>query len=96
MGCYYLTISKEEMKGHEIIFSSATEVHTALGANKVHGHASIKVRLPADKVVHCPHGKVQQPDEHGFYVTLLAASSSTICSGIPTCRSTTSPSPRRI
>ena len=69
MGCYYLTIAKEEMKGHEIIFSSATEVHTALGANKVHGHASIKVRLPADKVVHCPHGKVQQPDEHGFYIT---------------------------
>ena len=69
MGCYYLTIAKEEMPGHEIRFSSTAEVHTALGANKVHGHAAIKVRLPEGKVVFSPHGKVQQPDENGFHTT---------------------------
>ncbi|MGE4619475.1 MAG: DNA-directed RNA polymerase subunit beta', partial [Planctomycetota bacterium] len=69
MGCFYLTIDKEEMTGTEICFSSTDEVHTALGSDKVHGHAQIKVRFPEGKVVHSPHGKVQQPDEQGFYVT---------------------------
>ena len=69
MGCYYLTVAKEEMLGHDIIFSSPEEVHTALGAGKIHGHALAKVRLPEGKVVYNSFGKVESPDEHGFYRT---------------------------
>ena len=69
LGCFYLTIDKEEMPGNEICFSCFEEVHTALGSGKVHTHAKIKVRFPEGKVVYRRKGKLQQPDEHGFYET---------------------------
>ncbi len=69
MGCFYLTIDKEDMIGSQIHFSCVEEVHTALGSGKVHGHARIKVRFPEDKVVVSKHAVVQEPDENGFYET---------------------------
>lgn len=51
MGCYYLTLKKDDRLGHGICFSSSMEVHTALSQKKVSLHTSIRVRLPADKRV---------------------------------------------
>ncbi len=69
MGCFYLTLDKEEMPGCEIQFSCLEEVHTALGSGKVHGHAQIKVRFPEEKVIMSSPGVVEPPDDDGFHVT---------------------------
>ncbi|HIA28649.1 MAG TPA: DNA-directed RNA polymerase subunit beta' [Planctomycetes bacterium] len=69
MGCNYLTISKKGMKGEEIRFSGIPEVFTAHGSGRIHGHAEIKVRMPEGMVVYEAPGKVQEPDEHGLYLT---------------------------
>ena len=60
MGMYYLTVAKEEMQGGDIVFSSSLEVHTALGAGKIHGHATARVRLPEGKQVYKAHGKTER------------------------------------
>ncbi len=51
MGCYFLTLKKQDRIGEGIRFASTLEVHTALSQNKVSLHSSIKIRLPKDKRV---------------------------------------------
>ena len=51
MGCYYVTLSKEGMRGDGMTFASTAEVHLAYAQGKVATHARIKVRLPRDKKV---------------------------------------------
>jgi len=51
MGCYFLTLKKNDRLGHGIRFASSMEVHAALSQRKVTLHTSIRIRLPADKRV---------------------------------------------
>ncbi|MEZ6045770.1 MAG: DNA-directed RNA polymerase subunit beta' [Planctomycetaceae bacterium] len=51
MGCYYMTVSKADRRGHGMIFASTDEVHLAFLQGKVVRHTQIKVRLPHDKRV---------------------------------------------
>ncbi len=48
LGCYWLTIEKEGVKGEGKIFSSSAEVEHALEFNDVDLHAKIKVRIDGE------------------------------------------------
>jgi len=49
LGCYYLTMEREGMKGEGMIFASFEEVELAYTMQVVHIHAKIKVQFQADK-----------------------------------------------
>jgi len=51
MGCYYITSSLADCKGDGMVFSSIDEVLLAYSLGVVDTHASIKVRLPENRVV---------------------------------------------
>ena len=49
LGCYYLTLERDGMKGHGMAFSSFEEVDTAYRLGKVHIHAKIKLAYQPSK-----------------------------------------------
>ncbi len=49
MGSYYLTVSRANEKGENMVFSTPNEVFLAHSQGKVALHAQIKLRLPAHK-----------------------------------------------
>lgn len=49
MGCYYVTMDAPSAPGDGMAFGTFAEVEMAYALNKVHTHAKIKVRLPADR-----------------------------------------------
>jgi len=51
MGCYYITAMQPESKGEGMAFTSSAEVELAYSLHKVDTHASIKLRLPPDRVL---------------------------------------------
>ncbi len=51
MGCYYVTVKKNDLIGHGMCFSSVREVHTAFQLGKLRLHTAVKVRMPKDKRV---------------------------------------------
>ena len=51
MGCFYQTVKKPDRPGHGMAFASIEEVFMAFQQGKVNRHASIRVRLPAGRMV---------------------------------------------
>ena len=51
MGCYYLTMKRENSTGETMVFASADEVFMAFQQGKVARHATIRLRLSKDKRV---------------------------------------------
>src|SRR5690606_7028120 len=51
MGCYYLTLMKNDRPGDGMAFASPQEVFLAFAQGKVTRHSRIKLRLPRDKRV---------------------------------------------
>ena len=49
MGCYYLTMMIPGRKGEGMVFKNFAEVEIAHSLGKVHTHAKIKVKLPANR-----------------------------------------------
>ena len=61
MGCYYLTMAMPGRPGEGMIFHDFDEVELAHSMGKVHTHAKIKVRLPADRRVKTDSEADSQP-----------------------------------
>ncbi|HAB12893.1 MAG TPA: DNA-directed RNA polymerase subunit beta', partial [Planctomycetaceae bacterium] len=51
MGCYYLTLPKNDRPGEDMKFASTAEVFMALELGRVTRHTRIKLRLSADKEI---------------------------------------------
>ncbi|MBA3316222.1 MAG: DNA-directed RNA polymerase subunit beta' [Planctomycetaceae bacterium] len=61
LGCYYLTVAKDERPGEGMIFSNVEEVFLALSLGKVTRHTRIKLRLPRGKRVKGDGADTYQP-----------------------------------
>ncbi len=69
LGCHYLTVTLAKMIGEGTRFSAPEEVFTAYGSGKVHIHARVKVRMPAERRVIDHANDDIEPDEHGLHET---------------------------
>ena len=58
LGCYYLTLEKDNVKGEGKIFADTEEVITAYQDKEIHLQAKIKLRLPDGKIIATTCGRV--------------------------------------
>ena len=68
MGCYYITIALDNMKGEGMVFSSKDEVLLAYSLGKVHLQAKIKVRMAKNRWIESK-GDKNNPDSRRKMVT---------------------------
>ena len=68
MGCYYITIALDNMKGEGMIFSNKDEVLLAYSLGKVHLQAKIKVRMAKNRWIEAK-GDKNNPDSRRRTVT---------------------------
>ncbi|MHC4886024.1 MAG: DNA-directed RNA polymerase subunit beta', partial [Planctomycetota bacterium] len=70
LGCYYLTMMRDQQKGEDMTFRNEEEAILAHDEGRIALGAKIKVRLNAEVVID-EGGEVEKPEGNGLYVTTV-------------------------